>query len=463
MTHSPFNSRLTRIALCTLGIILLGAPRLAQAQDEATGRSCKCGESAECTEGTNPPVPITNLDDKTQDLVLCATDAEPEQCEAIWKNKAVTKRVSSVQDAVNEINAMFTQLGRKLNVVVDGHGHSGVQCFGPDTTGSNPDLECIGNNTAKLIANKDLFVNGDPPNKTGAKDKIKDLILLGCSAAQDTKGQNFLEKLRDDLLANSVKGWTGTIWARARSEAGSVPTTTCGNAPACNGACPVGQICVEAVLDDETVECWCGNFVPKAGGYDSEGGKKVDGVPAAKCDGAESTGSGMSSCDEVARDYAYIVADPSGSLTDFSVGTHDAGMKNYSNWCMPPGWTVTIEPNTIKLRHGPSKIPHGKYSPDSGGSCPAVVHFSGPAGLPAGEWRFGFDNPQPSHDVGWQLVDFVDISRADWSEAVGTGVGPVHGPSIDIPAVTEWGLVVMALLVVAAGTVVIRRARVVAA
>ena len=79
--------------------------------------------------------------------------------------------------------------------------------------------------------------------------------------------------------------------------------------------------------------------------------------------------------------------------------------------------------------------------------------------MPGGAFTFGFNSKQPSHDVDWLADDGVRAVTAEWDEPVGMGAGPVHGPRMAIPAVTEWGMAVMVLLVLAAGTVVIKRAR----
>ena len=182
------KTRNVLIALVAV-VLLCGMSRSAEAQE------CLCGEFGECGDG--PWTPITNLEDpKPPDLILCATDAYPESCESNWQNRR-TRRVSTVQGAIFEI---LQAPGWKLNVLVQGHGMSGVQCFGPGD-------ECIGNNPP-YAAKKAKFI-------LAVRGKIKTLTFLGCSTAAAPKGQGFLAKLSKELGAGFVKGWTGTnrVWS----------------------------------------------------------------------------------------------------------------------------------------------------------------------------------------------------------------------------------------------------------
>lgn len=264
--------------------------------------------------GGCPAVPpledITNLHDKEADLVLCASDANPDRCKAIWANNN-PQMVATVQDAIVKIKQAYdaNSPAVPLNVVVHGHGSSGVQCFGPsvvvgtepcgafpvcnggtcpagqscvpvDTNADQtPDAcrcattECIGNSDPAYLANKIRFVKGDE-TKEGARGKIKDLTLLGCSTAADPKGQGFLEKLKGELDANSIKGFTGTNWFGGPW---SFTATTCGTFPECNGTCPAGQVCAQTdTNNDQTLDaCRCWQRTLKAGGYQTEGIKKT--------------------------------------------------------------------------------------------------------------------------------------------------------------------------------------------
>lgn len=162
--------------------------------------------------------------------------------------------------------------------------------------------------------------------------------------------------------------------------------------------------------------------------------------------------------------YAYPVTDPNGNITDVEVGTDDCNINNYTNWCTPAGWIVTID--RYPVPHDPGFTVHGVVSPGPAGNCPCVIHWNDNGvggGLPAGTFIFGFNSKQDPHDVGWRVTDGVGLTTEVWTAPVGVGVGPVHGPKVDIPTVSEWGLVVMTLLVLSAGTLVIFRRRTVTA
>ncbi|MHC4698653.1 MAG: hypothetical protein ACYTFA_18135, partial [Planctomycetota bacterium] len=184
------------------------------------------------------------------------------------------------------------------------------------------------------------------------------------------------------------------------------------------------------------------------------------------CDGAESTGSGVVSCDAILRDYAYPVTDAAGTMTDVYIGTEDTNLPNYLLRCMPPGWTMTIEANPAPdpfagapLEHSADlvKTPHGGGSPGPVPQCPAVIHFNGPAGLPGGAFTFGFNHGAPSHDVEWRTISGGAPFSSAWGSPVGDGFGPVHAPAEKddppIPTVSQWGVLVMTLLILAAGTI----------
>ncbi len=184
--------------------------------------------------------------------------------------------------------------------------------------------------------------------------------------------------------------------------------------------------------------------------------------PTVACDGTESGGSGEveATCLPGPRMYSYPVSNEDQSLTDLYIGTVDANVRNYSSICMPPGWTFTVEENTRDIQHNPGKTAHGDISPGPDGNCPFMIHWSGPAEAVGTFFKFGYNHKWPSHDVEWQAVNANGTTSADWDVHVGYGIGPVHAPMRgDIPAVTDWGMAVLVLLVLAAGTVVLRRAR----
>lgn len=261
-----------------IAVLLLGLTGAAHAQDGVPDE-CKCIDGCPAALDSAAAVEITNLQQpKPPDLVLCATDAEPGFCEWYWMDQLgmqVTSRVSTVQEAIAAIIAAYASAGNTpINVVVDGHGRSGLQCFGPDVAAYAD--QCIGNDQDDSVnqpwgptvqANKDKFV-------LAVKGKIKNLVLLGCSAAADPKGQGFLKKLTADLEANMVKGWEGTNWTKNKF-VGPVTATVCGVFPACSDAlCPKGEVCVEedTVPPEGDDACRCRPMV--AGIYASEGDKK---------------------------------------------------------------------------------------------------------------------------------------------------------------------------------------------
>lgn len=185
--------------------------------------------------------------------------------------------------------------------------------------------------------------------------------------------------------------------------------------------------------------------------------------PTVGCDGAESGGTGIVDpiCVPGPRMYAYPATDTTGTMSDLYIGTEDCYAASYSAICMPPGWTFAIE--YIPMLHDPPKTPHGVVTPGPNGLCPCRVHWNGPPGLPGGAFTFGFNNKQPSHDVDFLALDAGLGAASNWAMSVGSGLGPVHGPALVIPAVSQWGLAVLVLLVLAAATVVLRRRRALAA
>lgn len=247
------------LTLGAASLLLIGISGSADAQLDG-GESCKCGVAAACVKGAQEK--ITNLlSPKPPDLVLCATNAAPGACEAVWANNN-PKRVSSVQEAIDEIRA--AALGGPINVFVDGHGNSGVQCFGPDN-------ECIGNNQPYVV-NKEKFIQG-------LRGKIKTLTLIGCSAASAPKGQGFLEKLAAELEANFVRGFTGTNWVKYEW-GGDATNRPCQAFPGCSdeqGLCEDKEVCtsVDTNSDNTDDACRCRPVKAKAGGYWTEGVKRV--------------------------------------------------------------------------------------------------------------------------------------------------------------------------------------------
>lgn len=139
------------------------------------------------------------------------------------------------------------------------------------------------------------------------------------------------------------------------------------------------------------------------------------------CNGVESGGGGQSM-------YQYDVALVGNEVMDaLYVGTCDGNTMHYQNIVMPDGWAFNLEAVSSES-HWPEKTPHGSISPGPSGLCSYRVTFTGPT-LAAGAYIFGYDNPNPSHDVGFTLESATAIVLdEDWNEPVGMGLGPVHGP-----------------------------------
>ncbi|MEE9294375.1 MAG: IPTL-CTERM sorting domain-containing protein [Phycisphaerae bacterium] len=202
------------------------------------------------------------------------------------------------------------------------------------------------------------------------------------------------------------------------------------------------------------------------------------------CDGAESGGTGGTSCPAGdPRDYAYPVFEGVGvNLSDIYIGTNDCDPANYTNICMPAGWTFAIVANPPPppfaplllpprpaLWHSADKVktPHGGGSPGPVPVAACAIHWSdGGAGTgvdPSGLFTFGYDHPWPSGDFDWEVIKIPGGPfPVTWVAPVGGGLGPVHAPketNKSIPTVSEWGMVVMALLIFTVATIVIVRRR----
>ena len=140
------------------------------------------------------------------------------------------------------------------------------------------------------------------------------------------------------------------------------------------------------------------------------------------CDGTESGGGGL-------RLYQYNVTclppdPPMPTLSEFEVGTCDPVLAHYTNWILPPSWSVVISPSNEKP-HWADKTPHGQVSPGPAGECPWMLVFTGPA---IGNGSFAYDHPWHSHDVSWLIGSSQGAIIENWAEPVGMGEGPIHAP-----------------------------------
>jgi len=127
--------------------------------------------------------------------------------------------------------------------------------------------------------------------------------------------------------------------------------------------------------------------------------------------------------------YQYGVSATGGTIYEFEVGTNDGNISNYTSIIMPLGWSFSI---TGAGRADSDYSPHGSYATGDG-PCPYSATFTAPLEGPGvTSATFGFSNPFAPRNVGWE-VDGWDLEHSswfqteNWSQPVGTGLGPVHG------------------------------------
>jgi hypothetical protein len=170
------------------------------------------------------------------------------------------------------------------------------------------------------------------------------------------------------------------------------------------------------------------------------------------CEGTESTGGGT-------YRYQYTLKNISGApvtLTDFFVGTEDPNPSNYS-FIVTSGFTASIVPNpsggASVAYTSMVKTPHGVVPPAVGQPSAKLIHWSGNGAVPAGGTvTFAFDHPGESVDEEWfaKASGQWTISQVDRPMAGPTGTytdGWVHAPlPPHTPAVSSWGVLVLAML-----------------
>jgi len=241
---------------------------------------CACIES--CGAGAvDAGSPIENLrSPKDPDLILCARDNVPTACELYWDRPPAIRheRVSTVQDAIARIKDRETFLGRPINVVVHGHGGSGAQCFGKGN-------ECIGINPPE---------NDNMLKFTGALiGKIERLYLVGCAVAADPHGPLFLSALSKALGGVPVKGFTESTFTHFSTQ--EVDGQACAGPR--DNTCPgADEICAETAPESGIFQCV---LVTRGDGYTTPGVKRDVTSPeqGACCDGT--TGTCIPSLEEV--------------------------------------------------------------------------------------------------------------------------------------------------------------------
>jgi len=160
------------------------------------------------------------------------------------------------------------------------------------------------------------------------------------------------------------------------------------------------------------------------------------------CVGLESGGWGGPLGWQYAYEVSVIQTPEHVGMTGFQVGTCDLIHLDYSNVMITdvhgvpiPGW-IAIWPNrgTEVKPHLDAKTPHGAVSPGPQGLTLGNVSWTPTTAdtpsVPDGTTVFcGFDNPKSSHDVGWTAyIDGAMWLDENWTQPVGWGAGPVHGP-----------------------------------
>ena len=163
-------------------------------------------------------------------------------------------------------------------------------------------------------------------------------------------------------------------------------------------------------------------------------------APLIYCIGTESGGAGP-------RRYAYNIDSASFPMMEFQAGTNDLEIADYTNVLIPPNWHFAVEPVRMGHIHG-VKTPHGQVSP---GPCRCLTRgrarwWTDDPVAAVESFVFGYDHPWSSEDVSWTLLTRREgpppesyTLRENWDAPVGTGFGPVHGPSIvSGPATLTW-------------------------
>ena len=144
------------------------------------------------------------------------------------------------------------------------------------------------------------------------------------------------------------------------------------------------------------------------------------------CDGLTCPGSGnfsgAASCPPL--DYMYRVTDPHPEVPEsVYIGTDDGNLAHYKNVCLPAGWSFNIV-SSQTVHFSPFR-PHGSVLTPNG-ACPFYLSFSGL--MSPGSVYIGFNHNRVPHEVSWELGTLGANVLANWSDAVASGTGPVHGP-----------------------------------
>jgi len=135
-----------------------------------------------------------------------------------------------------------------------------------------------------------------------------------------------------------------------------------------------------------------------------------------KCNGWKCGGSAI-------EQYHYDVIPGSNAVSAVDVGLHH--LFTAINIVMPTGWTVTV--NNGMFGDDPFTV-HGVVSTGPSGTCPYILHFSGPSQSSAFVLAYDIVEANQPHDVKWTTSDGA---FAVWSKPVGRGQGPIHSPILD--------------------------------
>lgn len=182
------------------------------------------------------------------------------------------------------------------------------------------------------------------------------------------------------------------------------------------------------------------------------------------CHGTESGGPG-------ATRYEYFLFNPSSSnvgVEYFYVGTDDLNATHYTNWTAPTGfasaatvadWTTldatfgttfsVMYTTGVKTAHG--VVPPAGGPPTAGGivwpcvnpPCTLIIQRN---------WRFGFDNPNPSQDTEWLVDQVVGTSQGSPTNPMAgylsNNRGWIHAPvsAEPVPSTGAVGMFLLALL-----------------